>query len=410
MLEHERRLSEHTLRGYTHELDELKKLAHGRALASLTAADMRGAVARAHGGGLSARSIAHRLSAWRAFYRWLAEHVEMQANPVATVRAPKRAKPLPKALSVDDANALMEAPQAGTPEALRDHAILELFYSSGLRLAELVGLDVHFVQSEGYSSAGWLDLASTEVNVLGKGNRRRSVPVGSKAITALRAWIEVRGQFVKNDPHALFLSVRGNRMSPNVVRERVKRMALLAGVPSNVHPHVLRHSFATHVLQSSGDLRAVQELLGHASITATPETSKACTSQSLISAFTEDPNEHHHAETGERQIARAPPSVDLCERDRTRGRQTRARRNRADPRPRWPLSGTRVVQPGVADSRPRLELRRNRTRRSRVFQATRAAGDRASANDGARHRRHPPDFRRGGRPAGLDRRLLHRGR
>src|SRR5471030_2515386 len=226
MLEHERRLSEHTLRGYTHELDELKKLANGRALESLTATDMRGAVARAHGGGLSARSIAHRLSAWRAFYRWLAEQVEMQANPVATVRAPKRAKSLPKALSVD-------------------HANLELFYSSGLRLAELVGLDVHFVQSEGYSSAGWLDLASTEVNVLGKGNRRRSVPVGSKAITALRAWIEVRGQFVKDDPHALFLSVRGNRMSPNVVRDRVKRMALLAGVPSNVHPHVLRHSFAT---------------------------------------------------------------------------------------------------------------------------------------------------------------------
>lgn len=269
MLEHERRLSDHTLRGYTHELDELKKLANGRALESLTATDMRGAVARAHGGGLSARSIAHRLSAWRAFYRWLAEQVEMQANPVATVRAPKRAKSLPKALSVDDANALMEAPQADTPEALRDHAILELFYSSGLRLSELVGLDVHFVQSEGYLSAGWLDLASTEVNVLGKGNRRRSVPVGSKAITALRAWIEVRGQFVKDDPHALFLSVRGNRMSPNVVRDRVKRMALLAGVPSNVHPHVLRHSFATHVLQSSGDLRAVQELLGHASIAAT---------------------------------------------------------------------------------------------------------------------------------------------
>ncbi len=225
MLEHERRLSDHTLRGYTHELDELKKLANGRALESLTATDMRGAVARAHGGGLSARSIAHRLSAWRAFYRWLAEQVEMQANPVATVRAPKRAKSLPKALSVDDANALMEAPQADTPEALRDHAILELFYSSGLRLAELVGLDVHFVQSEGYSSAGWLDLASTEVNVLGKGNRRRSVPVGSKAITALRAWIEVRGQFVKDDPHALFLSARGNRMSPNVVRDRAGETA-----------------------------------------------------------------------------------------------------------------------------------------------------------------------------------------
>jgi integrase/recombinase XerC len=269
MLEHERRLSEHTLRAYTHELAELKALANGRALETLSAADMRGAVARAHGGGLSARSIAHRLSAWRAFYRWLAERVEMPANPVATVRAPKRPKTLPKALSVDDATALMEAPQGDTPEALRDHAILELFYSSGLRLAELVGLDAHFVDTGEYRSAGWLDLASTEVTVLGKGGRRRSVPVGSKAITALRAWIEVRGQFVKLDPHALFLSTRGNRMSPNVVRERVKRMALLAGVPSNVHPHVLRHSFATHVLQSSGDLRAVQELLGHASIAAT---------------------------------------------------------------------------------------------------------------------------------------------
>jgi integrase/recombinase XerC len=269
MLENERRLSEHTLRAYTHELDELKKLANGRPLESLEATDMRGAVARAHGGGLSARSIAHRLSSWRAFYRWLAERVDMPANPVATVRAPKRAKSLPKALSVDDANALMEAPQAGTPEALRDHAILELFYSSGLRLAELVGLDVYRVESQAHSSAGWLDFPNTEVVVLGKGNKRRSVPVGSKAITALRAWVEVRSQFVKHDPHALFLSVRGNRMSPNVVRDRVKRMALLAGVPTNVHPHVLRHSFATHVLQSSGDLRAVQELLGHANITAT---------------------------------------------------------------------------------------------------------------------------------------------
>jgi integrase/recombinase XerC len=269
MLEHERRLSEHTLRGYTHELDELKKLANGRGLDTLTAIDMRGAVSRAHAGGLSARSIAHRLSAWRAFYRWYAERYPMHANPVATVRAPKRAKTLPKALSVDDAHALMEAPQADTPEGLRDHAILELFYSSGLRLAELVGLDAHYAEIDGYRSAGWLDLANAEVTVLGKGNRRRSVPVGAKAVTALRAWIEVRGQFVKLDPHALFLSVRGNRMSPNVVRDRVKRLALVAGIPSNVHPHVLRHSFATHVLQSSGDLRAVQELLGHASITAT---------------------------------------------------------------------------------------------------------------------------------------------
>jgi integrase/recombinase XerC len=268
-LEHERRLSAHTLRAYTHELDELKKLANGRPLESLTATDIRGAVARAHSGGLSARSIGHRLSAWRAFYRWLAGRIDLPANPVATVRAPKRAKTLPKALSVDDAHTLMESPATATAEGLRDHAMLELFYSSGLRLSELVGLDVHFADADGYRSAGWLKLDEAEVEVLGKGNRRRSVPVGSKALDALRAWLAVRGELVKHDPHPLFLSARGNRMSPNVVRERVKRAALTAGIPANVHPHVLRHSFATHVLQSSGDLRAVQELLGHASIAAT---------------------------------------------------------------------------------------------------------------------------------------------
>jgi integrase/recombinase XerC len=269
MLEHQRHLSEHTLRGYTHELSELRALAKDRPLETLTATDIRGAVVRAHAGGLSSRSIAHRLSAWRAFYRWLAERVEMPANPVATVRAPKREKTLPKALSVDDAMTLMDAPLAGTPESLRDHAILELFYSSGLRLSELVGLDVYFADTPDHRSDGWLDLVHEEVTVLGKGGRRRSVPVGRKAIEALRAWIDVRGDFVKLDPFPLFLSARGNRMSPGVVRERVKRMALVAGIPSNVHPHVLRHSFATHVLQSSGDLRAVQELLGHANITAT---------------------------------------------------------------------------------------------------------------------------------------------
>jgi integrase/recombinase XerC len=264
-----RRLSDHTLLSYTHELDELKKLANGRALDALTATDMRGAVVRAHAGGLSARSIAHRLSAWRAFYRWYAMQVEMPANPVAAVRAPKRAKTLPKALSVDDAMTLMDAPMPGTTEGLRDHAILELFYSSGLRLSELVGLDVGYANADGYRSAGWLDLAEAEVTVRGKGNKERKVPVGRKAIDAIRAWLAVRGEFVKLDPHPLFLSVRGNRMPPGAVRDRVKRAALVAGIPANVHPHVLRHSFATHMLQSSGDLRAVQELLGHASISAT---------------------------------------------------------------------------------------------------------------------------------------------
>ena len=268
-LAHARRLSEHTLRSYTHELETLVQLANGRPLASLSAVDMRGAVARAHAGGLSARSIAHRLSAWRAFYRWLGERIEIPANPVAAVRAPKQPKRLPKALSVDDAAALMEAGPSENAEGLRDHAILELFYSSGLRLSELVGLDAVYAEGDGYRSAGWLDMAAAEVTVLGKGKRQRAVPVGRKALEALSAWLAVRGQFVKADPHPLFLSARGARMSPNVVRERVKRAALRAGIPANVHPHVLRHSFATHVLQSSGDLRAVQELLGHASVAAT---------------------------------------------------------------------------------------------------------------------------------------------
>ncbi|WP_027793244.1 tyrosine recombinase XerC [Paraburkholderia acidipaludis] len=277
-LEHERRLSAHTLRGYTHELDELKKLANGRPLAQVSAADVRGAVARAHAGGLSARSIAHRLSAWRAFYRWLAGRIELEANPVAAVRAPKRAKTLPKALSVDDAQRLMEAPPpvsgaAGVAgdgaESLRDRAMLELFYSSGLRLAELVGLDVRYVRRDAYESAGWLKRDAAEVEVHGKGNRHRMVPVGRKALDALDAWLAVRDTLVKHDDAPLFLSVRGNRMAPGVVRERVKRAAIAAGIPANVHPHVLRHSFATHLLQSSGDLRAVQELLGHASIAAT---------------------------------------------------------------------------------------------------------------------------------------------
>jgi len=206
---------------------------------------------------------------WRSFYRWLGVHGEVGANPVSGIRAPKQKKTLPKALSADDANALMEAPSANTPEALRDHAMLELFYSSGLRLAELIDLDVGYAQLDGYKSSGWIDLDAAEVTVTGKGQRRRSVPVGAKAIAALHAWLAVRAQMVRLDPHPLFVSARGKRMSPGVVRLRIKQMALAAGIPANVHPHVLRHSFATHVLQSSGDLRAVQEMLGHASITAT---------------------------------------------------------------------------------------------------------------------------------------------
>ncbi|WP_153098847.1 tyrosine recombinase XerC [Paraburkholderia hayleyella] len=269
LLEHERRLSAHTLRSYTHELEELKRLAANRPLVSLSASDIRGAVVRAHGAGLSARALAHRLSAWRAFYRWFATRVALPSNPVGAVRAPKQLKPLPKALAVDDAHTLMEAPVMPGAVGLRDHAILELFYSSGLRLAELTALDVQYADHDGYRSSSWLNLEAAEVKVLGKGRRERIVPVGAKALDALRAWLVARPQLLRDDPDPLFLSTRGKRMPMNSVRDRVKLAALVAGIPANVHPHVLRHSFATHMLQSSGDLRAVQELLGHSSIAST---------------------------------------------------------------------------------------------------------------------------------------------
>ena len=233
----------------THELDELKKLANGRPLDALTAADMRGAVARAHSGGLSARSISHRLSAWRAFYRWLAQRRDAREPGRRGARTETR-EDLPKALSVDDASALMDAPLANTTEGIRDHAILELFYSSGLRLAELIGLDVMYAGRR------------LPLDRLARPRRSRSHRARQRATRSAGAGRPqgdrcaermARGarQFVKHDPHPLFVSVRGNRMSPGVVRERVKRAALTAGIPANVHPHVLRHSFATHVLQSA---------------------------------------------------------------------------------------------------------------------------------------------------------------
>ncbi|SDV50305.1 tyrosine recombinase XerC [Chitinasiproducens palmae] len=270
-LENERQYSPHTLRAYHHALAELVRVAESRPLESLTHVDIRNAVARAHGGGLGARSIAHRLSVWRGFFRWLAlNSPTLAANPVDGVRAPKRRKALPKALSTDDARTLMEAGADDvSPEALRDRAMLELFYSSGLRLAELIGLDTHYRENGAYRSAGWLDLDSAEVVVTGKGGKRRAVPVGSKALSALRAWLAVRDTMLRDDPNPLFVSTRGARLAPASVRQRVKRLAQAAGIPANVHPHVLRHSFASHVLQSSGDLRAVQDMLGHASIAAT---------------------------------------------------------------------------------------------------------------------------------------------
>lgn len=243
---------------------------------ALTQNDLRRWVAASARAGLSARTIARRLSAWRGFYDWLASCGLAPANPARGLRAPRAPRRLPKALAPDLAVKLVQ-PQAdaGGDDALsaaRDDAIAELFYSSGLRLSELVSLDVrHFAQAP--PSTGWIDLAEAQVTVRGKGGRTRTVPVGSAARTALERWLALRAEWGAGHPHvderALFLGARGARITPRMVQLRLKRRALLRGIPADVHPHVLRHSFASHLLQSSGDLRAVQELLGHASISTT---------------------------------------------------------------------------------------------------------------------------------------------
>jgi integrase/recombinase XerC len=217
--------------------------------------------------GLGPRSIAIALSAWRGLYKWWGRHGQVSSNPVDGIRAPKAPKPLPKALAVDQAVALAShEPEAGNPLlALRDRCMVELLYGCGLRVGELLGLDVQ----AGPAAAGWVDAVDATAHVLGKGSKRRSVPVGRPALAALAAWIEARGHLARATEPALFVSRRGTRLTASQVRSRLKTLALQAGLPTHVHPHMLRHSFASHLLQSSGDLRAVQELLGHAHIATT---------------------------------------------------------------------------------------------------------------------------------------------
>ena len=268
----ERRLAPRTLELYRDAFDRLERSA-GAASIALRAAEthhVRRWAAQLHGAGLSPRTIALLLSAWRGFYRWLGRDGLVAANPVEGVRAPKAARPLPKALSVDHAVALVEhrgEPRDGADATLaaRDAAMLELLYGCGLRVGELVGLDV--VASG--SAAGWIDVADASAHVLGKGRKRRAVPVGGPALKALSAWIDARAAIARADEPALFVSRHGTRLAPSQVRSRLKDRAIAAGLPTHVHPHMLRHSFASHVLQSSGDLRAVQELLGHANIATT---------------------------------------------------------------------------------------------------------------------------------------------
>jgi integrase/recombinase XerC len=268
-LQVERRLAARTLAIYRDAFERLQRFASAApvALRQVQPHHVRRWAGQLHALGLQPRSIALQLSAWRGFYRWLGRDALVAVNPVDGVRAPKAGKPLPKALSVDQAMALADQHDEADDPVLsaRDQCIVELLYGCGLRVGELVGLDIR----AGGQGAGWLDASDATAHVLGKGSKRRSVPLGGPALKALRDWLGLRGQIADEGEAALFVSNRGTRLTPSQVRSRLRQRALKAGLPTHVHPHMLRHSFASHLLQSSGDLRAVQELLGHANITTT---------------------------------------------------------------------------------------------------------------------------------------------
>ncbi len=224
---------------------------------SATEHHVRALVARRHRQGLGGKSLQRLLSSIRSFFKWMLREGIVEQNPALAVRAPKSPRHLPATLDADAINQLLNITDT-SPLAIRDKAMMELFYSSGLRLSELAGLD-------------WeqLDLGSGMVSVTGKGNRMRMVPVGRKAVEALLEWRKTRIAFVGLSEPSVFVSRNGNRISPRTIQSRIRHWAIRQGLPVNVHPHLLRHSFASHILESSGDLRAVQELLGHADIATT---------------------------------------------------------------------------------------------------------------------------------------------
>jgi integrase/recombinase XerC len=257
-LAHQRLASSHTLAAYRRDLATLRELLADQDIATAAEVQLRRSLMQLHGRGLSPRSLARTLSAWRGYFGWLVKRGAIERNPCVGIKAPKRSRPLPKALSPDQAKALLEAGGEGVLQC-RDKAMFELFYSSGLRLSELAGLD----------KTAAADLAVGEVTVFGKGRKSRTVPVGEPACRAVQAWLAQRAELAKGDEPALFVSRQGSRLTPRSIERRLAGWAQRSGLGVRVHPHMLRHSFASHLLQSSGDLRAVQELLGHASIAAT---------------------------------------------------------------------------------------------------------------------------------------------
>lgn len=258
----QRRLSSHTAAAYRRDLAALRQCAGDLPLATLQAHQIRRFVAQLHARGLSGRSLGRLLSGWRGFYRWLGLRGLAQQDPCAGLKPPKSPKRLPAALSPDEAARLLDNPGGAADDdelRVRDDAIFELFYSSGLRLSELASLNLDCLA----------DLANGELRVTGKRAKTRIVPVGGKALQALQLWLAERPQVGAAEEPALFVSRRGSRLSVRMIQRRLQKRAGERNLPRHVHPHMLRHSFASHVLQSSGDLRAVQEMLGHASIAST---------------------------------------------------------------------------------------------------------------------------------------------
>jgi integrase/recombinase XerC len=279
----EKRLAARTCTLYQLDLERLADMAQacGVELLRVQTAHIRRWVAQMHSAGRSGRGIALILSGWRGFYAWLGREGLVASNPVQDVRAPKAPKPLPKALGVDEAVQLAEHDNPDNDPWLeaRDAALVELLYGCGLRVAELTGLDVCASDDALRQGRGWIDLQAAEVQVQGKGSKRRTVPLGRAALDAIERWLGVRTQVTgllsapapgtSSQALALFPGRHGTRLTAQSIWQRLKRRSLQAGLATPVHPHMLRHSFASHVLQSSGDLRAVQELLGHANITTT---------------------------------------------------------------------------------------------------------------------------------------------
>jgi len=259
-LENERGLSTRTIAAYRRDLDQLLRFLEAEGIdepAQVTQHHIRAFIAKRHRQGLGGKSLQRMLSAVRSLFRWMLREGLAEHNPATPVRAPKSSRHLPATLDADSIGQLLEIP-CDTPIAIRDKAIMELFYSSGLRLSELAGLR-------------WeqLDLGSGMVTVTGKGNRTRMVPVGRMASEALLEWRKNRGAFASFEQPNVFVSQRGNPISNRTIQARIRYWAKRQGIPQNIHPHLLRHSFASHMLESSGDLRAVQELLGHADISTT---------------------------------------------------------------------------------------------------------------------------------------------